>query len=177
MSHSTLHLTDTAELKAHAERAAKARQEGMQLMRDVRTGEYFASSKSQPGTLHRVTLASCDCLGFVRHQHCRHHSALVMAHLLQELGPQTPTPDASGMTTIRNGSGEKLGMTYRRPDGWWSVFVVTPEGNRAINDRGSERAAVEAIWLYADRLPAAVDPIAEDPGVDRYFELLHQRSA
>ncbi|MGC4106438.1 MAG: hypothetical protein QM753_08800 [Thermomicrobiales bacterium] len=84
MSHSTLLPTESAELRAHADRAAKARAEGMQLLR-AQTGEYYATSKSKPGTLHRVTLASCGCLGFVRHQHCRHHSALVMAHLHQEL--------------------------------------------------------------------------------------------
>lgn len=146
MSHSTLLPAETAELKAHLERASKARQEGMELFVDRRTNEYFATSKSQPGTLHRVTLLSCDCLGFVRHQHCRHHSALVIAHLLEEHGPEP-----SGMTIVRDADGVQLGMTYQHPKGWWTVLVTTPEGNRLVNDRGSERAAINAIWDYATR--------------------------
>ncbi|MGC4107055.1 MAG: hypothetical protein QM753_12035 [Thermomicrobiales bacterium] len=172
----TLLPAETAELRAHAERAAKARKDGTQLLHDRATNEYFATSKSQPGTLHRVTLASCDCLGFIRHQHCKHHSALTMAMLLQEHGPQTPVPDPSGITTVRDRDGQTLGMTFQRPDGWWTVLVTTPEGNRKVNDRGNERAAVNAIWEYADRHPLALDP-AEDPGIDAYVELLHRHAA
>lgn len=173
---STLLPAETAELRAHADRAAQAREAGIHLFRESRTGAYFATSQSRPGTLHRVTLASCNCLGFVRHQHCRHHSALVMAHLLEELGPQTPVPDPSGITTVRDRDGQPLGMTFQRPDGWWTVLVTTPEGKRQVNDRGSERAAVNAIWEYADRHPLALDP-AEDPGIDAFVEQLHRRAA
>lgn len=114
MNTTTLLPAESAELKAHAERAAKARAEGMQLLRDRRTNEYFATSRTKPGTLHRVTLASCDCLGFVRHQHCRHHSALVMAHLLQELG-STPAPSGPESTPttesdVRTSSGKRIGV-------------------------------------------------------------------
>lgn len=170
----TPHPSEIAELKSHAERAVKARREGMQLFHDSRTNEYFATSKSQPGTMHRVTLFSCDCLGFVRHQHCRHHSSLVIAHLLQER--DTPIPDPSGMTIVRNADGLTLGMTHRHSGGWWTVLVATPDGNRRINDRGSERAAIEAIWDYADRHPLVLDP-AEDPGVDALFEMIHEQAA
>jgi hypothetical protein len=176
MGQSTLLPTDTAELKIHAERAAKARREGVQLLCDRRDGRHYATSASTPGVRYFVTLLSCDCLGFVRHQHCRHHSALVIAHVLQELGEQTPVPDPSGMTVVRNRDGEQLGMTYQHPKGWWTVLVATPNGTRKVNDRGSERAAINAIWDYADRHPLTVDP-AEDPGVDAYFEMLHHHAA
>ena len=95
-----------------------------------------------------------------------------MANLLQEHGDQTPVPDPSGITTFRNRDGKTLGMTFPRPDGWWTVLVTTPEGKRQLNNRGSERAAVNAIWEYAERRPMALDP-AEDPGVDAFFEILH----
>lgn len=176
MSHSTLLPTDSAELRAHAARAAQARREGVRLLRDARDGRHYATSATKPGVRYFVTLASCTCLGFVRHGHCKHHSALVIAHLLQEQGPQTPTPERSGMTVVRTAGGVQLGMTYQRPDGWWSVFVATPDGNYRINDRGSERAAVNAIWEYADRHPLVLDP-AEDPGMDAYAELIAQRAA
>jgi hypothetical protein len=51
--------------------------------------EYFATSGSKPGLLYRVTLHSCDCEGFIRHQRCSH-----FARLLAEVGelPPLPTP-------------------------------------------------------------------------------------
>src|SRR5215211_445162 len=39
--------------------------------------EFFATSVSRPGRLHRVTLFSCDCDGFIRHQRCSHNAALL----------------------------------------------------------------------------------------------------
>ncbi len=57
--------------------AQTAQQRGIQVFREVTTGQWFATSTSNPGTLHRVTAVSCDCLGFVAHQRCSHHSALL----------------------------------------------------------------------------------------------------
>jgi len=57
---------------------AKARAEGVKLLRD-HDGRHFASSVSQPGTLHYVTGLSCDCRGFVSHGRCKHHAALLSA--------------------------------------------------------------------------------------------------
>ena len=57
--------------------ARTAQQRGIQVFREVTTGCWFASSASKPETLHRVTAVSCDCLGFVAHQRCTHHSALL----------------------------------------------------------------------------------------------------
>ncbi len=82
---------DTVAIQEHSQRAGKARREGVKLYRDNVTGAHYATSVSQPGKWHYVTLLSCDCVGFVNHGHCKHHSALVMAKLLQETG-QTPEP-------------------------------------------------------------------------------------
>jgi hypothetical protein len=57
--------------------ARTARERGIQVFREVTTGQWFATSASKPETLHRVTALSCDCLGFVAHQRCSHHSALL----------------------------------------------------------------------------------------------------
>src|SRR5699024_7548474 len=59
--------------------AQKARDEGVRLFRDPRDGRHYATSVSQPGRLHYVTGISCDCLGFISHQRCKHHSALLVA--------------------------------------------------------------------------------------------------
>src|SRR4051794_15588843 len=60
--------------------------------------EYYATSTSRPGTLHRITLVSCDCPGFIRHQRCTHH-----ARLLDEVGElplaPIPTPAAAVAST------------------------------------------------------------------------------
>ncbi len=75
---------ETAELKAHIERANKARREGVKLLRDRVSGQHFATSASRPFVNYYVTLFSCSCPGFITHGHCKHNSALVVAHLLQE---------------------------------------------------------------------------------------------
>jgi len=64
-----------------AERLAQqARQDGTKLKRDRLTGQYFATSSSQPGKLYRVSMASgCECKGFAHYHRCRHYSAL-LAH-------------------------------------------------------------------------------------------------
>ena len=56
--------------------------------------EWFATSRTRPGTLHRVTGYSCDCPGFARHQRCTHHSALLayMGWLPPEGGAPAPEP-------------------------------------------------------------------------------------
>jgi hypothetical protein len=75
---------------AIARLAQKARDNGVRLVRDA-DGRHYASSVSQPGRWHYVTGVSCDCMGFVSHGHCMHHSAL-MAALGWDGG--TPTPAA-----------------------------------------------------------------------------------
>jgi hypothetical protein len=57
--------------------------------------EWFAPSRTRPGTLHRVTGFSCDCRGFARHQRCGHHSAL-LSHMgwLPVIGPDPDPPAA-----------------------------------------------------------------------------------
>ncbi len=65
---------DQAVIRLAGEAAARG-------VRVFRAGsEWFAPSRTRPGTLHRVTAYSCDCPGFARHQRCGHHSAL-LAHL------------------------------------------------------------------------------------------------
>ena len=41
---------------------------------------YYATSKSEPGTLHCVTAWSCDCHAFRFRGRCQHHAAL-LAHI------------------------------------------------------------------------------------------------
>ncbi len=75
--------------------AAEAQRRGVQVYRTP-DGRYWATSISQPGALHYVTGVSCDCVGFVRHQRCTHHSAL-LAHLgwLPVSPDPTPAPAAA----------------------------------------------------------------------------------
>ncbi len=110
--------------------AAKAKADGIRLFRD-RTGRYFASSASQPGTLHYVTGYSCDCQGFVAHGRCKHHAALMTALGWVEGAPE-PTPptetcaECGGLGTVASPrsrwvGGSKLG--YRSE---WTVQVACP---------------------------------------------------
>jgi hypothetical protein len=58
---------------------------------EVGPNQWFCTSQSDPFALHTVTGFSCDCRGFLHHQRCIHHAAL-LAHLgwLPELEDETP---------------------------------------------------------------------------------------
>jgi hypothetical protein len=82
--------------------ALKAQETGVKIYcHDLGPGavEFFATSISRPGTLHRVTLFSCDCEGFVRHQRCSHVAALLAE--VGELPPLPPAPSAAAMAERR----------------------------------------------------------------------------
>ena len=59
--------------------AAKAKREGVRLLRDPKDGRYYASSTSRPGHLYYLTAVSCSCVGFASHGRCKHHAALLQA--------------------------------------------------------------------------------------------------
>src|SRR5215213_6177478 len=61
--------------------------------------EYYATSGSRPGLLYRVTLHSCDCEGFIRHQRCSHFARLLAE--LDELPPLDPAPTPDEMAERR----------------------------------------------------------------------------
>jgi hypothetical protein len=71
--------------------ADQARRSGVRICRDRRDGRHYASSVSHPGEWHYVTALSCDCRGFVTHQRCQHHSALLAA--LGWINDEDPDPE------------------------------------------------------------------------------------
>ena len=94
--------------------ADQARTTGVKLYQDRAEGRFYASSRSQPGTFHRLSGFSCSCQGFIRHGRCAHLAALHSA--LGWLDPE-PTPPAvlpeSGKTSPScptcNGTGSECG--------------------------------------------------------------------
>ena len=89
----------------------KAKAEGVKLLRD-QDGRHYASSTSTPGRRYLVTGYSCTCRGFVAHQRCKHHAALLSA-----LGwlQGDPKPDPAPMA-----------ITLAHVDGHYSL-AVDPE--------------------------------------------------
>jgi hypothetical protein len=76
--------------------AAQAEARGVKIIQNIVTNHHFASSVSQPGKLHTVTLFSCSCVGFVRHGRCGHHALILKAYHC--LPPLDPGPDGGGAT-------------------------------------------------------------------------------
>jgi len=70
--------------------AAVAEERDVKIFTYPHTNEFYATSVSRPGALHRVTALSCTCAGFVRHQRCVHFAAL-LEHI-GELPPIEPEP-------------------------------------------------------------------------------------
>ena len=85
--------TVTQAIEQHAEAvvrlAEQAKVNGVQIY--AHGLSYYATSKSQPGALHYVTVWSCDCVGFAFRGRCRHHAAL-LAHI-----GELPVVDASAL--------------------------------------------------------------------------------
>ena len=68
-----------------------AQERGLRVF-EASPNHWYCTSHSDPFRLHVVTGFSCDCQGFITHQRCSHHAAL-LAHLgwLPEIDPQ-PAP-------------------------------------------------------------------------------------
>lgn len=106
-----LHLVHTSESTDDALRrlARKAAAEHVHIYEDRRDGRTYASSVSQPGYLHHVTMTSCDCVGFANHGHCKHHAALLVALGLIDIPSLQPGETA---VTVRRIAG------HYAPGGW-----------------------------------------------------------
>jgi len=76
--------------------ARQAKAQRVKIIVNVETNAHFAASVSRPGTLHKVTLYSCDCPGFLKHARCMHYAAVLeMYHSLPPIeGPDTSGPDS-----------------------------------------------------------------------------------
>ena len=96
--------------------AAQAAQRGVQIYRTP-DDRHWATSISNPGELHYVTAYSCDCPGFMRHQRCSHHSALLDHLGWLPISPDpTPTPSPVRMPEVPcracNGNGWAYGENW-----------------------------------------------------------------
>jgi hypothetical protein len=77
--------------------AVQARAKHVKILTHAPSNEWFAESLSNSGSLHRITVLSCSCVGFFSHGRCMHHSAL-----LDQLGllPEDPEPTLSSTIAI-----------------------------------------------------------------------------
>lgn len=114
------------ELEGIARLAAKARQDGVKLYRDRRDGRHYASSSTTPGKHYYVTLASCQCQGFIHHQRCKHWAALHVATILQDGHDPTPpaeAPRSSATCGECQGTGQTCG-TVNAGRGWTYASIT-----------------------------------------------------
>ena len=75
--------------------AGTASKRGIRVYTYEPSGQFYATSRSRPTTLHRVTRWSCDCEGFKWLGRCTHHAAL-----LEHLNELPPTPEPAGGATV-----------------------------------------------------------------------------
>jgi len=81
--------------------ARQAKVRGIKIIQNIVTNAHFTTSSSRPGTLHKVTLYSCDCLGFVTHGRCTHFAAILeyyhsLPPIVADTGPDSG-PDGGGV--------------------------------------------------------------------------------
>ncbi len=89
--------------------AEQGRANGVRLFQECVSGERFATSASQPGTLYRLSAHACTCEGFTYAGRCQHHS-LLLAELgwLPDVTDDTdPEPPASPALAERRARAEQ----------------------------------------------------------------------
>lgn len=132
--HSTEFRITETERQALSRLLDKAKSEGVRLYRD-HDGRHYASSASQPGTLHYVTGYSCDCRGFVSHGRCKHYAALLSA-----LGWLQDDPEPSPVTTISithvNGYYSLPGLQDRGGEYIEPISTIMVDGTEKIRITG-----------------------------------------
>lgn len=115
--------------------ATQARATGVRLYMDKVDGRFYASSRSQPGALHRLTGFSCTCPGFVRHSRCAHLAALHSALGWLE-DDSTPEPPAMSTCGECGGLGELQDLEVRQHGRFCMQWIPCPTcdgaGKRAM---------------------------------------------
>lgn len=108
--------------------ATQAKASGVKLYQDREHGRFYASSRSQPGALHRLTGFSCTCQGFIRHGRCAHLAALHSALGWIETNPE-PTPPAAAMIPCGEceGHGQVSGTVGTGPTSWRYASITCPD--------------------------------------------------
>ena len=109
--------------------AGVARGRGIRLFREAATGAWFATSATKRGTVYYVTGLSCSCEGFVHHQRCSHHAALLARlNWLPAVAPPCARCRGRGFTFAEAG-----------PDCWPYEFpcgACAPQGDDEDDDAG-----------------------------------------
>ena len=122
------------------------------------TREYFATSHTSPGLLHRVTMFSCSCEGFIRHSKCTHHARLLAE--LDELPPlpEPPTPEAMAdrrAERVRDLEAERVHNLAGLTDAELTARALRAEAESfcgGTSDAGYARAAGASALMYRDEL-------------------------
>ena len=96
--------------------AEQGQRNGVVILTECVSGERFATSASEPGTVYRLTARSCTCKGFDFHGRCQHHS-LLLAQLgwLPDVDPE-PDPPAPAAAPRRS----TIQRYVRDLDGRWA---------------------------------------------------------
>jgi hypothetical protein len=151
---STTRVQET-EREAIARLLAKAKVEGVTIVRDHTDGRFYASSVSKPGAMHYVTAYSCTCIGFSRHQRCKHLVAL-WSHL-GYFGPEPdpePTPaccPAVAVVHVPGAWGPGGYLVCTRDIEWTEpVTTITIDGDSAVRVVG-DQFDVRVHWLEDGR--------------------------
>ena len=150
--------------------SAQALKRDLRIYEHTPSGEFYCSSFSQPDVIHRVTLVSCECDGFARHQRCQHHARL-LHHLgeLPRLGSDHD-PDPPAVPVVVCGQcGEPMrylaGVSFDCGCGhtWSADWQAADDVDRRIAERSRTDSDL-LDWIErmltpgGDAVPAGVDP-------------------
>ena len=119
--------------------AGLARERNVQVFQDAPSGRWYATSATRPGACYYVTGLSCECEGFVYHQRCSHHAALL--ERLNWLPPVADAANALVAVAPPCARCHNRGFTYAEagPDEW--PFEIPCAECSAQDDDGGDDAA------------------------------------
>ena len=153
----------------------KAKAEGVTIVRDHTDGRFYASSVSKPGAMHYVTAYSCTCIGFCRHQRCKHLVALWshLGYFDPEPDSEPTPPPAVAVTHVPGAWGPGGWLVCTRDLEWREpVTEITIDGDRAVRIVG-DQFNVTAHWIEnghaVDNMTAATPTGMGHYGAVRYW--------
>jgi len=119
----------------------KAQDEGVELLRESDSEEWFATSGTMPGVIYRVSEHGCSCRGYVAFNRCKHFALYLDTHH-RPLDPVALTARRAERVSDWHANNE---AHARR---WLSSLVAKQDRGETVPE-ADVREATTAVALYA----------------------------
>ena len=120
----------------------KAQDEGVELLMESDSEEWFSTSGTMPGVIYRVSEHGCSCRGYVAFNRCKHFALYLDTHH-RPLDPVALTARRAERVN------DWRSNVKAHADRWLSSLIAKENAGETV-PAADVREAVEACALYAD---------------------------